>query len=156
MIYFIAAIDNKRGMATEDGIPWDLPSDKKYFREQTSGGKVLMGYGTYIEFDAPLPLRENFVAARAGTKLKPGFIAVENAQEFLENAPDDIWVIGGAKVFADTIHLADELYLTQIEADYHATKFFPEFENKFKLFEKSDPITENGVRYRFNKYRRLP
>jgi dihydrofolate reductase len=56
MIRLIAAIDKSRGIADEHGIPWQgkIPTDTRYFREQTAEGTIVMGYGTYVEYDRPL------------------------------------------------------------------------------------------------------
>ena len=49
-----AAIDSRRGIATDTGIPWKLPGDSEYFREKTANGLIVMGRATYDEFVAPL------------------------------------------------------------------------------------------------------
>ena len=61
MIRLIAAIDDRRGIATDLGIPWKLPGDTAYFHDKTANGVILMGRATYEEFAAPLHDRENFV-----------------------------------------------------------------------------------------------
>ena len=61
MIRLIAAIDSRRGIATDSGIPWRLPGDTAYFHDKTATGLILMGWATYNEFAAPLHDRENFV-----------------------------------------------------------------------------------------------
>ena len=65
MIRLIAAIDSRRGIATDSGIPWKLPGDTAYFHEKTAKGLILMGFATYSEFAAPLHGRENFVLSAA-------------------------------------------------------------------------------------------
>jgi len=151
MICFIAAIDSKLGMADEYGIPWQdkIPNEVKYFRQKTEGNTVLMGYGTYVEFKSPLPNRRNVVASSKTEALRPGFELTSDARQFIQNSTDDVWVIGGAGLFSQTLDLADELYLTRIDGDFNCTKFFPEFESKFKLKSRSEPVTENGITYRF-------
>lgn len=154
MIYLIAAIDSKNGLADEEGIPWQgkIPGDVRYFRKMTLNKNVLMGYNTYIEFKKPLPERSNYVATKNLQKLKPGFTAVKDARKFLEKTREDIWVIGGAGLFADIFDLADQIYLTRVEGNYKCTKFFPLLENDFKLTDTADPIIENGVKYKFEKW----
>lgn len=155
MIRAIAAIDNKRGIADDHGIPWQgkLPTDVKYFRDKTlSGGAVLMGYGTYTEFEKPLGGRQNFVATHKPGALREGFTAVHDAREFLE-ATKDVWVIGGAALFAETLDMNDELYLTKLRGDFGCTKFFPEYDELFELASESEPITENGITFTFCVYR---
>lgn len=155
MIRFIAAIDNKRGLADEHGIPWQgkLPTDVAYFRSKTINGIVMMGYGWYQEQKEPLPNRRNLVAYPNNEAMRPGFERVKDAREFLKDTKEDVWVGGGAALFASTLDLADELYLTKIEADFNCTKFFPEYEKDFELASESGPITENGITFRFTVWK---
>lgn len=153
MIRAIVAIDEKRGLADDRGIPWDLPADKKFFRDKTMNGVVLMGYGTYVEFEKPLHNRLNYVASTKDEQLRDGFKKVSNAREFLQNAQADVWVIGGAGLFSQTMDLTDELYITQLEGDFNCTKFFPEYEKDFKLVSESDQLTENGITFRFTVWK---
>lgn len=158
MIRVIAAIDEHRGL-----IPTDLHSsvklvtDKQYFASKTSGHAVLMGYQTYVGDlgQTPLPNRKNFVVVRHGTSLRPGFEAVEDVHEFLKQFDQDIWIIGGAKLFADTLTKVAELYLTELVGDFHCTKFFPEFHPQFRLKQKGNPMSEQGITFRFSIYQRI-
>lgn len=157
MIRFIAAVDSKRGMADDHGIPWQgkVPTDVANFRKKTEGNTVLMGYGTYIvDFkEAILVNRRNLVASMKKVDLRPGFELVQDARKFLRDFKQDIWVIGGPTLFAQTLDLADELYLTQLMAEFSCTKFFPKFQNDFKLVSESDSITENGITYTFQVWK---
>lgn len=156
MIRFIAAIDKKLGLANEHGIPWQgkIPSDVAHFRQKTLNGVVLMGYGWYHEQQEPLPNRRNLVAVPTDENLRPGFEHVKDAREFLKNTKDDIWVGGGAALFASTLDLADELHLTQLDQDFKCTKFFPRFKDNYILASESKPQTENGVCFTFQIWRR--
>ncbi len=155
MIRSIAAIDEKRGLATDDGIPWDLPSDKQYFRDQTREGIILMGMGTYREFSKPMHDRANYVATSQTEPLRDGFVAVGDVPEFFaQHEGETIQNIGGAGLFTSTLDFADELLLTQIQADFHCTKFFPEYTQDFELVQESEPVTENGITFRFQTWRR--
>lgn len=157
VIRFIAAIDNKRGMANDNGIPWQgkLPTDVGYFRNKTINSAVMMGYGWYIEQKQPLPDRRNLVAIDFPEQLRLGFERVDDARKFLQHAKEDVWVGGGAGLFASTIDLADELYLTKLDADFNCTKFFPEYEKNFELVAETKPQTENGITFRFTTWKRL-
>ncbi len=155
MIRFIAAMDIKRGVANDHGIPWQgkLPTDVAYFRSKTTNGVVLMGYGTYVEFAQPLSKRRNYVATRKTEPLRPGFEPVHDARELLMNTKEDIWVIGGPTLFSATLDLANELYVTQLDQDFHSTKFFPEFKDKFDKISETKPQTENGITFSFQVWR---
>src|SRR5271166_1611777 len=99
MIRLIAAVDLKLGVANDQGIPWQLPSDKQYFREKTKGFVILMGANMYKEMDQPLPDRINMVLTRSSETLLPGFFAVNDFEGFIESHRNqDFWVVGGASL----------------------------------------------------------
>lgn len=156
MIRFIAAMDSKQGIANEHGIPWQgkVPTDVKQFRDKTIHGNVMMGSGWYKEQAKPLPERRNLVATSSPEPLRAGFEKVPDAREYLKNAKEDIWVGGGAALFASTLDLADELYLTQLQGDWQCTKFFPEYKDKFTMVQESEPVTENNITYTFQLWRK--
>jgi dihydrofolate reductase len=154
VIRLIAAIDSCRGLATATGIPWHLPGDSAYFREKTSKGVIVMGRATYLEFAAPLGDGENYVLTHFTQALRPGFEAVARLEDVFDRFPDeDVWVIGGAAVYALALDLADELLLTQVYGDFECTKFFPPYD-AFTLVEFSVEHAESGVRYRFERWSR--
>ena len=152
MIRLIAAIDSRRGLATDSGIPWRLPGDSVYFRHKTSTGVVVMGRLTYLEFAAPLGESENYVITRSSAPLRPGFRPAARLGDVYSRFPDeDIWIVGGAAVYALAIDGADELLLTQVRGDFRCTKFFPPYDT-FSLVEFSDDRSEGGVSYRFERW----
>jgi dihydrofolate reductase len=154
VIRLIAAIDSKRGIATDAGIPWKLPGDTAYFREKTKTGLVLMGRATYDEFAAPLHDRENYVLSATTAPLRAGFHAVAGLQQLRTAHPDqDVWVIGGATVYQETIVDAEELLLTQVLRDFHCTKFFPSYQAAFELKDRGADHEEGGLTYRFETWR---
>jgi dihydrofolate reductase len=158
MIRLIAAMDTQRGIADEHGIPWQgkIPTDTKRFHEATANGLIVMGYGTYEEYDKPLHDRENFVVSRPDTgALRAGFVAIPDADRFLDlHAHELVWVIGGAALFKTSLARAQELVLTHLDADFHCTKFFPEFADSFELETADGPHVENDISFRFETWRR--
>jgi dihydrofolate reductase len=158
LIRLIAAIDRFRGIAGPHGIPWQgkLPTDARYFSEQTATGVIVMGHRTYEEFDRPLHDRPNVVVCRPGSPaLRPGFIGVSDLTLFLqEQSQDVVWVLGGGAIFQEALPLADELFVTQLDEDFHCTKFFPPFDDHFVLATTSPQHTENDISFRFEVWRR--
>jgi dihydrofolate reductase len=158
VIRLIAAIDTNRGVADEHGIPWQglVPTDTEYFRTKTAEGMILMGYRTYEEFDSPMHGHSNFVATRPETSaLRKGFIPVTDPIAFLhQHSQELVWVIGGAALFAQSILVADELYITQLDADFRCTKFFPQFDDAFFLASELGHQSENDISFRFEIWRR--
>lgn len=154
MIRFIAAIDSKRGLADDSGIPWDLPSDRDYYRAKVKHHPYVIGYNTYAQHTKPLDDTPTYVATNSVEELRPGFTKVADASEFIKSCQEDVWVGGGAGLFASTLDLADELYLTRIGEDFKCTKFFPNFENDFELISQSDPQKENDITFRYEVWKR--
>lgn len=153
MIRHIVAFDNKQGIAKGGVIPWYIPDDEAFFQSETKkyGGKVLMGAGTYTAIKHPLRERENFVLTHDTTPIA-GAVVVNDLQKFLAEFQGDLWIIGGAEVFAQTLDVADELYITKIDADFRCDRIYPAYEDKFELARQSEPKTENGFRYTYCVY----
>ncbi|MGD0395082.1 MAG: dihydrofolate reductase [Acidimicrobiales bacterium] len=158
MIRAIGAVDDRLGLATDDGIPWKVPADVEHFRFTVASSDVLMGYATYAEFERPLPGSTNFVAARPGSTLRHGFVPVADLDSFLaEHVDAELWVIGGATVYARTLPTVQELSLTRVEGDFGCTKFFPPFESAFRLVsDDPSPPVVGTPNIRFQLWRRHP
>jgi len=159
MIRHIVAIDDKRGLAKHGAMPpWHLKQDEKYFMEQTLkyGGQVLMGKKTFIEalHNHPLKDRTNYVVTHDPTPIE-GAVVITDLPKFMREWPaeKDLWVIGGAEIFAQTLGQTGELYVTEVEGDFDCDRFYPEYKPSFELVSKSEPITEHGITYTFCVYR---
>ena len=153
MIAIVAALSRNRVIGRDGGLPWHLPGDLRHFKELTSGGTVVMGRKTYESIPEkfrPLPNRRNLVLTRNGFEA-PGAEIRHDLQEALEE--QDCFVIGGATIYAQALPFADRLYLTEIDAEIAGDAFFPELIGEWDLAE-SEPIEENGLRYRFKTYDR--
>lgn len=155
MINHIVIVDNQLGLADEHGIPWP-PLDLEYFRAKTEGQLMVMGYQTYCEFKEPLPNRTNLVVVRPGTPpLRPGFVAIANLDDWLvEHDTEDIWIIGGAGLFAQTMDRADFVYITRIDQKFACTKFYPQFETNFKLIHKDPNQQKHGLTFHTEVWQR--
>lgn len=159
MILFIAAIDRKRGIAKDGGMPWKIPEDENFFTTQTKtrGGNVLTGGTTFRNtyHGHPLKDRQNYILTRRNEPI-PDAIVVHDLPKLLSEfkGDKDLWVSGGAEVFAEIMKLgqADELYLTHIDADFGCDQFLPEYEKDFKLVEQSEVREQNGFKFTYAKY----
>jgi dihydrofolate reductase len=160
VIRLIAALDACYGIADDQGIPWDVPEDRAHFRRSTAGCSVLMGYGTYVEFAEAMQGRTNYVLTSRREPLRPGFVAVHDLEDALspaQGAPgEDLWVIGGALVFARCLPHADALVLTRIGKDFHCTKFFPPFEDAFVRRSRVAAREDVGFPVLFEEWRPVP
>lgn len=154
MIRLIAAIDRNRGVAKGGVQPWKIPSDEEYFKDKTHlyGANILMGSKTFEVIGHPLPNRRNFVLTQDKGVEIDGIETVNDLQGFQQDFKEDLWIIGGASVFEQTLPNADEVYLTHIDADFGCDQFFPEFDSKFELAEKSDLHEEHGFIFTYCRY----
>ncbi len=131
----IAALGENRVIGAGGKIPWRLPEDLKFFKEQTMGHTVVMGRKTWESLGRTLPRRRNVVVSRTlapGANTLPGAVVVDDlvAVDQLP-AAGDIWVIGGAEIYALALPRCAELYLTQVAGSPPGDAFFPPYENLF-------------------------
>jgi dihydrofolate reductase len=120
----------------------------------TQGHAIVMGTGVYNELIEPLPNRHNVVATNKNEPLREGFEKTSDARAYLQNAQEDVWVVGGAAIFAATLDLVDELHLTLLDQDFSCTKFFPEYESAFEKTAEQQSITENGITFTITVWKR--
>ena len=116
-------------------IPWHLPEDFKWFKRMTTGNVVVMGRKTFESIGRPLPNRETIVVSRSGFAF-PGVRTVANLDEIdLEKETRDVFICGGAQIYAQTLPQCSDLYLTLVKREVEGDAFFPAFENDFELKE---------------------
>lgn len=130
-IVLIAAVARNRVVGDGDTMPWHLPEDLKHFRERTRGSPVVMGRKTWDSLPPrfrPLPGRRNLVLTRQAGWQAEGAERVATLADALTlpSPTGQIYVIGGAQVWAEALPLADELVLTEIDRDFPGTVHFPE------------------------------
>lgn len=155
MIRLIAAIDSLRGIADNSGIPWSLPSDSAYYKKKVSeGGKIVMGYQTYLNHSSTITRRPEYVLTSHTDPLRAGFISITSIDTFL-NQNSAVWVIGGQGVFEAALPYADELYITQVDGDFNCTKFFPSFGEQFQQVSRSKIKQENGILFQYQVWRNV-
>lgn len=148
-IKFIAAIDETYGLARKGKIPWDLPSDRKFFRDSISSGVGLMGWNTFVSNNKrPFPTSPRNVVITHHTESFDGVEIIHDLQAFLDRTDDDIWVIGGGDVFRQLLPRATHLVLTRVQGTYECDVFFPEFEDSFICTDPGEIRQENGTEYR--------
>jgi dihydrofolate reductase len=115
----------------DNDLPWYLPEDLKHFKEITMGKTVLMGRKTYDSIvkrlGKPLPGRVNVVITRQADFVVPPSVLVfhEIGQALDALQHDDVYVIGGAQIFAAALPRAEKIYMTHVHNDYKGDVYFP-------------------------------
>jgi dihydrofolate reductase len=127
-VSLIVAMAENRVIGVNNTLPWRLPADLKHFRRLTTGHAVIMGRRNYESIGKPLPDRTNIVVTQNLRYQAPGCIVVHSIDEALRRAANDpeIFVIGGAKIYEQTLDRADRLYLTLVHATIPGDTYFPE------------------------------
>ena len=149
----------KEGVIGKDGkIPWTLKEDLKHFRNKTEGCSVVMGRKTYESIGRPLPNRLNIVMTR-NPKRQEGIKEVSNTKDALKVASsysDEIFIIGGEKIYEEFLPLATKMYLTKIDIKVNGDTFFPSWnKNEWKELSKQDKKdVDQGIEYWFLEYER--
>lgn len=160
----IAAVAENGCIGINNQLPWYLPEDLKYFRRLTTGSVVIMGRKTYESIGKPLPNRTNIVISRKAGYHPEGIKVVSSLEDALDlaaqvseiNGIDDVFVIGGAQIYALALPLANRLYLTEVQKTVEGDAFFPpinsvqwrEIGNEAHYYEPAD------THYRFVVYER--
>jgi dihydrofolate reductase len=158
MITIIAAIGRNNELGKNNDLIWSLPSDLKFFKEQTLGAKVAMGKNTLESLPKLLPGRKHIVLSLDNNFNKDvtGVIVYNNKDEFMnycKSSEENIFIIGGASIYAMFVDLADVLILTEIDAeDKEAQVYFPKFDKTKYTKEVLGSNSDNGINYTHVKY----
>ncbi len=131
----IAAMSLNRVIGCGNKIPWHIPEDFKWVKENTLGHVIVMGRKTFESIGRPLPRRENIVLSQQTLKIQ-GVTIIHNLNE-LEGieSEKEIWILGGAEIYRQTLPHCSDLYLSVIKREVEGDTFFPPFEDTFELKE---------------------
>lgn len=148
----IAAMGRNRVIGRENKLPWHLPEELKWFKRMTQHQVVIMGRKTFESLGKPLPNRETIVISRSGFAF-PGVRVVPSAGHIAgAGDPREFFIIGGAQIFAETLPLCSDLYLTTVNLEPEGDVFFPEFENLFEPREMILQTPEFTIQRHQNKH----
>ncbi|MFG5775534.1 dihydrofolate reductase [Comamonas sp. J-3] len=145
-------------------LPWHLPEDMAFFKQKTAGSTVVMGRKTWDSLPArfrPLPGRHNVVVTRqAGWQPEPASAQVSVAST-IEGALDTaralgkpVWVMGGAQIYAQSLPLADEVWVTEIAQDFAGDAYAPSLGPEWQEASRQAHTSSNGLPFSFVCYRR--
>lgn len=132
-IVLVAAIGDNNVIGRQGGLPWRLKSDLQHFRKVTLNRPVIMGRKTYESIGKPLKNRTNIVLTRDLGLVVPGGVLATSLVAALAHARkdaekrgvDEIMVIGGGNIFADTMPKAVRLEITHVHASPEGDAMFP-------------------------------
>jgi dihydrofolate reductase len=149
----IVAVDAKLGIGINNTLAWHLPEDLIRFKQITTGHTIIMGRKTYESIGRPLPNRRNIVLTRQTDWQAPGVEVAHTLQAAMEMVDDaqaevEIFVIGGADIYAQALPLCSKLLVTEIHSDVHCDTFFPAIDKK--SWHETERITRHSEKNAFD------
>ena len=159
VVSLVAIVAKDGGIGHRGALLVRLPEDLRRFKQITLGTPIIMGRKTWQAVGRPLPGRRNIVITRDPKLRLEGAEVAASLDEAIARAGDVpiVHVIGGAEIYALALPRADELQLTEIEAEFPADTFFPAFDReRFALTAREPHQTADGLRYAFATYKKVP
>ena len=147
IISLLVAMDEARGIGKAGKLPWRLSSDLKRFRELTMGHHIIVGRKTFESIGKPLPGRDMIVVTRDESLKPDGCLTARSVEAAIALAEDrgesEVFVCGGAAIYAQALGAAHRIYLTQVHASVDTDTFFPDFDTSAwreneKFFQQAD------------------
>lgn len=160
-IILMAAIDRTRAIAKDGGIPWQLKDDLALFKEKTMGHVLLVGRKTYESMGRALPGRETMILTRQEDYQAEDAIVFHSLASCIAHAVSrgetDLFVIGGAEIYEETLSIATHLYLTLVDTIIQGDVFFPDYDEtqwKRTLIESHSADERNEHAFVYIEYER--
>ncbi|MEN9959740.1 MAG: Dihydrofolate reductase [Bacteroidota bacterium] len=161
MLKILVAFDENRVIGKNNTLIWHLPADLKRFKTLTTGHVIIMGRKTFESIGKPLPNRTSIVISRQADLQIDGAIIAHSVEEAILKAKsitrEDIYIVGGAEIYALSLPLADQLLVTQLHDIFEGDAYFPEIPTEtFEITEKERGITDekNAYQYSYITYTR--
>lgn len=156
----IVAVDKNWGIGKDNKLLVSIPSDMKFFREETMNKVVVMGRKTLESFPNGLPLkrRTNIVLTKDRNYKVKDAILVHSVEELMEELKkydsEDIYVIGGDSIYRQLLPYCDVAHVTKIDYAYEADSYFPNLDemSEWKVERTSEELTYFDLEYMFVKY----
>ena len=140
-ITLVAAIASNNVIGKENSLPWNIPEDLKRFKQMTSGHTILMGRKTFDSIGRPLPNRQNIVMTKDENFEREGIKVIndfDEALELIKESNEDIFIIGGSKIYELFEPVANSLAITRILKDFEGDAFFPDINWDLWQIEKEE------------------
>ena len=158
-ISILVAMAANRTIGINNTLPWRCPEDLRHFRALTMGHHIIMGRKTYESIGKPLPGRTTVVVTRNRELEIEGCIIAHSLQEAIGACAGDeeVFIVGGAELYAQALPIADVLYITEILAEVQGDAFFPEFDrNQWSAAAREEhrQETPHPLEFHFVTYRR--
>ena len=158
-ISLIVAVAKNNVIGGDNKLLWHLPADLKHFKNVTLDHTVIMGRKTFDSIGKPLAGRRNIVVTRQEDFKAERCTVVNNLQQAVDlcKKEDEVFIIGGAEIFRQSLNAAEKIYITRIDATFEGDRFFPDLnlsEWKLVKYVKFHADEKNKYDYSFAEYER--
>lgn len=154
-VYLVAAVAANGIIGAKGQLPWHLPEDLKHFKKLTLGHPVIMGRRTWESLRKPLPGRDNIVVTRTPGYEAPGAAVASSLAAALALCAGEpvAFVIGGERLFAESLPGAAGLAMTEIHRDFEGDTRFPDYDrSKWREAQREAHTAGDGMRFDFVLY----
>jgi dihydrofolate reductase len=154
-IFLVVAVAANGIIGANGRLPWHLPEDLKHFKRLTLGHPVIMGRRTWESLKGPLPGRDNIVVTRTPGYEAPGAAIAASLEGALALCAGEslAFVIGGSRLFAESLPIADGLVVTEIHKDYEGDTWMPEYDrSRWKESQRERHVAADGTKFDFVLY----
>lgn len=151
-IAIIAAVAQNNAIGLNNQLIWHLPADLQFFKKTTLNKTIIMGRKTFDSIGKALPKRTNIVISSNGQLQAPGCVVVHTLQEAIAKADaEEVFIVGGANIYAQSMQMADKLYITHVHHQFEADTFFPEIDTQiWKVSSREDHFKDDKHAYDFS------
>ncbi len=149
----IVAMAANRTIGINNQMPWHLSADLKKFKKITMGQPIIMGRKTFESIGRPLPGRKNIIISHNPDYQQQGCLVFNDLDSALQSCAEsnEVFVIGGATLYAATLVRADRLYITEIQQTFDGDTWFPEIEQEqWQEVAREDINDDNSVDFNYS------
>jgi len=143
----------------DNTIPWRLPEDMARLKRLTTGWPVIMGRKTWDSLPPkfrPLPGRANIVITRQADWKEDGAETAASLPDALAlcAASEEVWILGGAQIYAQAMPLANRIEVTEIDENIEGDAFAPTLGPEWRQTAREDHVSANGMKFSFITYQK--
>lgn len=155
ILSIIVAMAKDQVIGLNNQMPWHLPADLAWFKNNTVNKPIIMGRKTYQSIGRPLPNRHNIIISRtpqiSDNPSVSWVTSLPSALDIVQDCPE-VFIIGGGNIYQQALPLVKRLYLTQIDISPKGDTYFPDYQREqwqLVFEEVHQPDAKNPYHYRF-------
>lgn len=157
-VTLVAAVADNGVIGADGDIPWRIPADFAHFKALTLGHVLVMGRATYESIGRPLPGRTTIVLTRDPQWTADGVLVaidLETALRLAEGIDAEVFIVGGASVYAEALDVADAQVLTEVHLEPEGDTLYPAFDRTRWIETRREPHLDGPTAFELVWYERV-